>query len=400
VSRVSQPTSFVYLAASPAGRKRFGMRQADSARRLAESLRRDRLLLLRSWELPSWLATGGATLGLKDRSELNTQLGQLLGRGVPLVETLEVVASTVSARAKPRVERMRELVQAGSSFAEACRQAGASDDVTTAVYRAAERSGDLAGAAEHLAMNLRRQMAVRGRAVTLMIYPAIVLSITVVVSSLLVMFIVPRIGKSLLEGGIELPLYSRLIVSFGNWLRDNIGLVGLGLVALAALGVVARAAAGRGLGSVMRRLPGIRELVLAQERARFFSTMSAMSRSGVPLADALSVANETIGHPVLGRQLRRLRERLVEGGVFRHLVEDVDSLPLATRRLLVAAERSGDLERALEMLADDTAEEVDRRATRMLAGLEPALIVVMFVLIGSLLLAIMTPLLTVSSQAL
>jgi len=399
VSRVGQPASFLYLAASPAGRKRMGMRQAESPRRLAESLRRDKLLLLRSWRMPAWFGSAGASLGLKDRAELNTQLAQLLGRGVPLVEALEVVASTISGRSKPRVERMREMVSAGSSFAEACRAVGAADKVTTAVYRAAERSGDLAGAAEQLSTNARRQLAVRGKAITLLIYPAIVLSISVLVSIGLLTLVVPRIGESLQQAGTELPAYSEVVIGFGVWLKANFGFVVMGVLVLLIALVVLRKPVMRAFGRVTRALPGVGALLLAQERARFFSTMSAMSRSGVPLADALAVANGTITHPTMAKQLQKLRERLVEGGVFRSLIEDVESLPLATRRLLVAAERSGDLDHAFEMLAEDTATEVDTRATRMLAALEPALIVVMFLLIGSLLLSIMVPLLTVSAEA-
>jgi type II secretory pathway component PulF len=148
-----------------------------------------------------------------------------------------------------------------------------------------------------------------------------------------------------------------------------------------------------------RRMPLFRDLILASESARFFSVMAAMTRSGIPLADALGVANDAVGHPVLRRQLGTLRTRLIEGGVLRHLIETVDALPLATRRLMLAAERAGDLETAFDSLASDMAAEVDKRSSRLLAALEPALIVLMFGLIGSMLVAIMVPLITLTRQA-
>ena len=79
------------------------------------------------------------------------------------------------------------------------------------------------------------------------------------------------------------------------------------------------------------------------------------------------------------------------------MIEAATELPITTRRLLVAAERTGDLEPAFETLAEDCAEEVDRRSARLLAALEPALIVLIFLMIGSLVLAIMIPILTASS---
>jgi type II secretory pathway component PulF len=137
---------------------------------------------------------------------------------------------------------------------------------------------------------------------------------------------------------------------------------------------------------------------MTQESARFFTVMAAMTRGGVTLADALGVASGAISHPLLRKQLTTLRTKLIEGGVLRMLIEGVDALPLPTRRLLIAAERSGDLETAFETLADDMAVELDRRSTRLLAALEPVLIVIMFLVIGTLVLSIMIPLIRSTSQ--
>jgi type II secretory pathway component PulF len=127
----STPASFLYVAVRTGGGRKFGVRQARSAGALAESLRRESLLLLKWWQLPAWAAKDPG-LTLKDHAALNEQLAQLLSRGVPLVEALEVTATTVRPAAKARVERMRELVAAGSSFADACRQVGGFDDATIA----------------------------------------------------------------------------------------------------------------------------------------------------------------------------------------------------------------------------------------------------------------------------
>jgi len=149
----------------------------------------------------------------------------------------------------------------------------------------------------------------------------------------------------------------------------------------------------------MRRLPMVKGVVLAQESTRFFTVMAAMSRSGVTLADSLGVAVGALGHPTLKGQITRLRTRLIEGGVLRNLIQDVDAFPVATRRLMIAAERSGDLQSAFDTLAQDMAEEVERRSTRLLAALDPILIVFMFLMIGSLLMSVMIPLMNMTASA-
>jgi type II secretory pathway component PulF len=390
--------SFLFVAAKSGGGRKLGMRQASNERALAEVLRRERLLLLRSYRLPKW-ATKEQGLSLKDRAELNEQLAQLLSRGVPLVEALEVTASAVGGGAQPVIEKMKNLVAAGASFGDACQRVGAFDRVTVAVYRAAERTGDLAGASKQLATNARRQLAVGNKAKTLMIYPAIVMSIAIAVSAFMLMVIVPRIGAALANFNAELPWFSKFVMGAGAWMREHWLwlLIGVGSLLIAA--IVLRKQVAKVLGGFSRKSPLLKEVVLAQESARFFSVMAAMTRSGVPLADALGVANEAVGLPVLKRQLVSLRQKLIEGGVLKVLIENVTALPLATRRLLIAAERAGDLETAFDGLAADMADEVDRKASRLLAALEPLLIVGMFLMIATILLAIMVPLMTMANKA-
>ena len=395
MSAVPQSSAFLYVAVRSGGGRKFGLRQAGSTAALAQSLRAENQLLLKTWKLPGWAAKE-SELGLKDQATLNEQLAQLLSRGVPLVEALDVASQTVRPQVRPRILRMKEQVAAGSSFADACKTVGGFDNVTIAVYRGAERSGDLAGSAKELFHNARRRLQVVGKATTLMIYPAIVLSISLIVASLIMIVIVPMLSGALEQQGIKLPSYSRVIMGTGKWMRDNVLWLGLGVAIVLTLALIGREIVVAIVQRLMRRLPMIREVVLAQESARFFSVMAAMTRTGVPVGDALGVANQAVTHPVMRKQLERLRTRLIEGGLLRALIEEVTSLPLATRRLLIAAERAGDLESAFGTLAGDMIDEVEKRSGRLLAMLEPALIVFMFAIIGSLLLALMLPILTMA----
>lgn len=393
----SNPTPFFYIAAKSSGGRSLGIRRAANRRHLADQLRRERMVPLQSWPLPAWLGEGGK-VSLKDQAELNFQLSQLLTRGVPLVEALDVTASAVASTTRPLVLRMKEMVASGSSFADAALQTGTFDKVTVAVYRAAERTGDLGGAAKQLAHTARRQLAVGNKALTLMLYPAIVLTISIAVSLLVLTVIVPKIGDALESANVKLPAFTSLVVGSGNLLRENMLWVGLAFLALVTAILFLRKPIGAIIGRLSRSTPLLKDVVLAQESSRFFTVMAAMTRSGVTLGDALGVAVGVLGHPQLRKQLTNVQLRLIEGGSLRQLIDTVDALPLTTRRLMIAAERSGDLQTAFETLAADTAEEVDRRSQRLLAALEPLLIVFMFLVIGSLLLSIMIPLLKLSSQ--
>lgn len=397
MSRASQPAPFLYLAAGAKGGRSLGVRQARSPRALADELRRDRKILLRSWRLPAWLASE-KKLSTKDHVQLNELLAQLQSRGVPLVETLDVIAKTVRPEARPRIERLAELVSQGASFADACHKVAGFDEVTVAVYRAAERSGDLAPAGEQLAVAARRRMAIAGKATTVMIYPLFVVAIGIAVGVGMLVGIIPLIARGLEKAGADIPWFTKILVDAGLGLRANWTWALLIVAAGIVLVVLLRDQLLQAFGRLGRTLPMIKGVVLAQESSSFFSVMAAMTRSGVPLADALGVALRSVNHPILRKQLKTLRERLIQGGVLRNLIEEVTALPLAIRRLLVAAERAGDLETAFGTLADDMCDEVDKQSSRLLALLEPLLLVGLFVFVGAMVMAIMLPMLSAVNQ--
>jgi general secretion pathway protein F len=303
MSQMTRASSqYLFLAAKPDGGRTFGLRRARDRRHLGEILRRERLVALRTWSMPSW-ASASDEVALKDQSELHTQLAQLLTRGVPLVEALEATSKSVAPLAAPRVERMREMVAAGSSFSDAATAVALFDSVTISVYRAAERTGDLGGAAKQLAATTRRQLRIQGKAGTLMIYPVIVLTISLVVTILMISFVLPKIGKSLEDMGHPLPWFTQMLMTVGVFIRDNALWVGVGVLALVTLAVSVRKPLMAFINVASRKIPLLRDVVLTQESARFFTVMAAMVRSGVTLGDALGVAVNALSHPVLKGEL-------------------------------------------------------------------------------------------------
>lgn len=389
--------SYLYQAVKPTGKTTYGFRAAIDESDLAETLKRESLLLQRAWRLPG---AGSMPKGMptKDEAALNDQLETLLTRGVSLVEALEVASTVVSADNKQRVEQLREMVSSGTSFAGACRDVGGFDDVTIAVYRAAERTGDLGSAAGRLAEAARRRQQIAARTITVLIYPTVILTVSLLLFSGILTFLVPVIATQIRELGGKIPWFSVGVFSVGEWMRGHLPAVLLGAAGLLFVVIALRTRLLGALATVGRRIPIIARLMITVEMARFFSVMAAMTRSGVPLAESLAGATAVISDDNLRGQLDRLRRGLVEGGTFRSLVEQVDAMPLSTRRLLIAGERGGDLESVFDALSGDMAEEVDRRASRLLAMLEPAAILGMFALLAPLIMAIAIPLMTVRTQ--
>lgn len=398
-ARTGRERPFFFMASKSGGGMSVGVRNAPSDRALAAGLRSERMVLTRAIALPAWLASP-AKLGAGDQAALNEQLGQLLTRGVPLVESLEVASSVVSARARPAVMRVRQDVSGGSSFADACKRHGLADTVTSAIYHAAERTGDLDRATGEIARSIRRELTIRSRAQTVLIYPSVLMTIALLAGLLMLMVIIPMIGTSLKEADLSLPWYTEAMVDAGTAMRDVWYLVLLGIGGLGAGAMMARGLIVKIVTGTLTLLPPVKALLRTAESARFFTVMAAMTRSGLPLADALAVATRTIGDRRLRRDLDNVRNGLIRGGVLRNLLDKMVTLPLAVRKLLIAADRAGDLETAFSSLADDLTEKLDHRTRSLLALLEPAIIVLVFIPIGGMILSIMVPLLNLSSQVL
>lgn len=390
---------YLCYASKSGGGRSLSVRAAPSLSALSSAMRKERLTVLQAVPLPKAF-TPETKLALKDQAILNEQLHALLSRGVPLVEALEVVAGTVTPAARPIVATMRDQVASGTSFSDACAKSGVLDGVTVAIYRAAERTGDLSGAAKQLAISQRRTLLVTGRAQSLLIYPAVLLIVTVFVTFVLLVGVLPKISAGLAEmaGGVELPIFSRIVFAASGFLSQHIVIVMGVVMVLIAAAVLARDAIKKWFLTVGARAPIVRDVTLAAEMARFFTVMSAMSRSGVPLADGLATANQVVSHIQLRKQLDTLRSKLVAGGLLRQLIENVTALPLATRRLLLAAERAGDLDSAFSSLASDMTEEVEKGSTRLMAFLQPALIVILTMVVGSVLISVLLPILTISGR--
>jgi general secretion pathway protein F len=399
-------TTFWYSAVTSAGKKAAGLRSARDRDALADALRERDLLLVRAWRLPVPLGGLGddaasGRMPVKDEAAMNRQLEVLLDRGVPLVEALEVAEGVVSKASAPRVAKMREAVAGGAGFAEAARRSEGFDAVAIGVYRAAERTGDLAPAAGRLADAAERRLKVRAKAITVMIYPSVVATVSLGLLFGMLVFLVPQLAESVRDigDGASVPAFSEFVFGIGEWLRANLLAFFVFLGAVAAGVFAARGLVVRGLASIGRAIGPIRSLLRSIELARFFSVLAAMTKSGVPLADALSSASMTIGDPKLRTQLDRLQRELVEGGVLRVLIDRVSELPASTRKLLVAAERSGDLDQAFDALATHASAEVETRSERLTALMEPVVILAMFAVIAPIIVAIALPMLNLRTGA-
>jgi len=356
--------------------------------------------------------TGGTRAGLLDLlpgsrarcaqavTLFTRQCGILLTSGVPLVEALDVLARQAEQRrfAETLLE-IREAVNAGSSFADALAAYPLYFDrsfIETAA--AAEKSGTLDAAMMRLADFLERRQALRARLSTALIYPAILLVMTVGLLLFLSAVLVPMLAPLLRQHQGALPLTTVILLAVCNGVRRWIAVVLLVPVVVAlALLAVRRTPRGRlFLDRLVLRIPLAGGMIVKSYISRVSMSLATLLRTGVPALEALETISGVTPNAAYAQELGRIREAVLEGRDISAEMERSRIFPPMMAVMVAVGERSGNLAEVLEHVSRACDLELEIASRRLLAILEPVLVLVMAGVVGFIAMSLMTTIMELS----
>ena len=360
---------------------------AQSARAHAESrgytvleVRARRSLVARSSRFPVQL--------------FSQELLVLLAAGLTLVEALETLAQK-EKRAEWRavLTGVLALLRQGHPLSAALEQAPAAfPPLYVATVRAAERTSDLVPALSRYVTYQTQLEAIRRRVANASIYPALLIGVGGLVTLFLMLYVVPRFGKIYAERSTDLPLFSQLLIAWGQLVQGHAVLV-VGVVAAAVAAVVLalrQASVRAALGDALWRIPALGERLKVYQLARFYRTTGMLLKGGTPLVGALGMAAELL-HPVLRTRLNAASRAISEG----HPVsESLDANGLATPvalRMLTVGDRSGTMGDMMERIAGFHDEELSRWVDWFTRLFEPILMALIGLVIGAIVILMYMP---------
>lgn len=396
---------------TPTGDVREEVVVADSESRLRRELE-DRGLILLAARPAATLALPGVSLAALRLPEhrrvsareflvFNQELATLLKAGMPLVQSLDILRQRVTNRTfKGVLDDVYDRVRGGTALSDAFAAHG---DLFPGIYTASLMAGEKSGGLEQV---LRRYVsyvkiitAVRRKTVSALVYPAILVALSLVVVILIVVRVVPAFADFYATFGRELPLLTRIIIGVSRavttwwpFILGGLGAAGLGLwVWLRPQSQLTR------VHGWLLRLPVLGGIARKFATSQMARTLATLLGGGIPLVNAITVAAGAIGNRYMASELAFVGQRVREGDAMASAMRARGVFPDVATKMVEVGESTGALQDMLNSLADFYDEEIETTLGRFVTMIEPLLLVVMGLVVATLLLALYLPVFQLSS---
>jgi type IV pilus assembly protein PilC len=330
----------------------------------------------------------------------NQELATLLKAGMPLVQSLDILRDRLTDRLfKSVLDDVHEKVRAGTALSDAFASHG---DLFPGVYTASLMAGEKSGSLETV---LRRHVAymkiigsVRRRTLAALVYPAVLVVLSLIVVSIIVLKVVPEFADFYASFGKDLPFVTRAIVGISAFIRSQILFI-VAAVAVVVVGVltwVKQPEQRRRVDRWVLRVPGLGSTVRKFVTSQLARTLATLLGGGIPLVNAIEITGRSIGNRYMARQFDIVGQKVREGGAFAAALDEQRVFPAVAVKMAEVGESTGALAEMLNSLADFYDEEIEGDLSRFVTLVEPALLVVMGLVIATLLMALYTPLFQLS----
>lgn len=345
----------------------------------------------------------GPKVGSKDLVLFSRQLSTLVSAGVPIVQGLSILEEQASNPAfRTVLIDVRIDIESGLSISDALKKhPQAFPQLYTSMVHAGEVGGILDIILERLSQYLESSETLKAKVKGAMMYPAVLLSICLAVTLFLLTFVIPTF-KSIFAGfGAELPLPTQMLISFSDFLRSHALWVLASPVGLwYAFRKFKATEYGRNMiDAKVLKLPFLGLLLKKLAVARFTNTLGVLIKSGVPIMQALETVSATAGNVVIEKAILETRESIREGGRLAERLKKMDIFPPMVTQMISVGEETGSLDAMLAKISEFYEKEVDSAVKGLTTIMEPIVIVVMGVIIGTIVIAMFMPMFSLGELA-
>lgn len=327
-----------------------------------------------------------ARMNMREVLFFTRELSDLLASGMTLGNALNTLARRKTGKSQDLIiPQLRDEIVQGTSLSDALEKRPQTfSTLYVSMVRAGEASGDLAGVLGRLCRHFERVQEAREKVLMALSYPAIVVIAGVLTISFVMMFVVPRFAEMFAELGSTLPLPTQMLIAFSESIINYwwIFLAVLGFLFVGGRGYLRTDEGIYNWHRAQLRLPVFKGIVSANAFSQFARTLSALLINGVPVLQALSIVENTIGNRVISGEIRNARNRVTDGATISAPLAAGKVFPPLLTDMLAVGEETGDMAGSLAHIANRYEHELDRSVKLLTTIIEPILILVIAVMVG------------------
>ena len=324
------------------------------------------------------------------------QLATLLAAGIPLVQGLEIIgAGRRTTALQTLIGELKADVESGSALHEAiARHPQHFDELAVSLVKAGEQAGALDTLLDKLATHREKIEAIRKKVRKALFYPAAVLVVALVVSTLLLIFVIPQFEELFSGLGADLPVFTRQIIDLSRFVQRQGWILALFTVSGSYTLVHCKNRSRRLrqlLDRIVLRAPVIGPILAKAAIARFAGTLATLFSAGVPLVEALASVAGATGNMVYQAAVLKMRDEVATGQRLHNAMENARLFPDMIVQMMSVGEESGSLDTLSGKVARFYEEDVDNAVDNLASLLEPLIMVILSLLVGGLVIAMYLP---------
>ncbi len=393
---VASNTPFLWEGTDRNGKKIKGKSLANDEASVRADLRRQGVVPTRIRKQSKGLFAGRGKITTADIALFSRQLATMLAAGIPLVQSFEIVGNGhENAAMQKLILSVKADVEGGSALAEAlAKHPLYFDDLFVNLVEAGEQAGALESLLDKIATYKEKTEAIKKKIKKALTYPAAVLAVAFIVTTILLIFVIPSFEDLFKGFGADLPTFTRMVIDLSAFVRtQGVFLAGgIGIAIGAFLYFQKRSRKFRHyLDRLMLKLPIIGPIIQKAAIARYARTLSTMFAAGVPLVEAMESVAGATGNIVYEEAVLTMRDEVATGQRLQVAMENTDLFPNMVIQMIAVGEESGSLDEMSSKVADFFEDDVDNAVDNLSSLLEPMIMAILGVLVGGLVVAMYLP---------
>jgi len=388
---------FVWEGTDKRGIKMKGEQLAKNANLLRAELRRQGISPGQVKPKPKPLfGAAGRPVSPKDIAFFSRQMATMMKSGVPIVSALEIIGSGhKNPRMKKMVDTIRTDIEGGSSLHEAISKHPVQfDELYRNLVRAGESAGVLETVLDTIASYKENLEALKGKIKKALFYPAMVLVVAFLVSTILLVWVVPQFEEVFQSFGADLPAFTQMVVNLSRFMVSwwwLIAIVAIGAVVAIAMTYRRSEKMQHTVDRLILKVPVIGQIMHNSAIARFSRTTAVTFKAGVPLVEALGIVAGATGNKVYGEAVLRMRDDVSVGYPVNMAMKQLNLFPHMVIQMTGIGEEAGALDTMLFKVAEYYEQEVNNAVDALSSLLEPMIMVFIGTIVGGLVIAMYLP---------